>query len=116
MAGCWGPRDAEGNNDGKYDERYASNIPLAFAFACIYSLGVPALFIWLVYRFKADGQAGNRVIQGALGWPVLILQNTFSHERTALRMDWVLTPEHCFCTSMTGCMNRFATERISGSA
>ena len=34
----------------------------------IYSIGTPALFLYLVYTYKEQGQRGDRTVQKALGW------------------------------------------------
>ena len=52
------------------DEYNSHAVAVGFA-AVIYSVGIPALFVYLVYRFKELGQAGDKhdkVVAKALGW------------------------------------------------
>ena len=41
---------------------------LAPTFAFFFALGIPALFVFLVYRFKKLGKSGDKVVARALGW------------------------------------------------
>ena len=34
----------------------------------IYAVGCPALFMFLVYKYKERGKRGDKMIQNALGW------------------------------------------------
>ena len=43
------------------------SVPVAVA-AVVYSIGIPALFVFLVYRFKNLGKAGDKVVAKALSW------------------------------------------------
>ena len=42
-------------------------MPTALA-AVVYSIGVPAFFLYLVFKFKERGQRGDKTVQNALGW------------------------------------------------
>ena len=42
-------------------------VPTALA-AVVYSIGVPAFFLYLVFKFKERGQRGDKTVQNALGW------------------------------------------------
>ena len=52
--------DAEG--------KYSDYVMLTGLAAFAYAAGVPALFMFLVYKYKDQGRAGDRTVQKALGW------------------------------------------------
>ena len=79
--------------DGKYeyDKAYIAYMPWVAAAAFFYSLGLPALFMFLLKHFMHRGKAGDRVVSKALSWmydpyragkenwlvwPVQVLRNT----------------------------------------
>ncbi len=82
-AGWWLEQDygvqcgyASPDNDA-YTVRYAAHRTWVAVAALVYSLGVTAFFMYLVYAFKHHGTAGgDKVVHRALG-PVAILQRTF---------------------------------------
>ena len=61
--------------DGNKVEEYASHFWIVALVAAVYSLGVPLLFWYLVYRFKNMGQHGDPIVQKALGWMCEYLQH-----------------------------------------
>ena len=57
----------------EWDEQYARYVPLVAGFTLFYSLGVPALFYYLVANFKHHGKMGDKIVEDALGWSVELL-------------------------------------------
>ena len=49
-------------------ERYARYRPWVIGFGAVYSLGMPAFFLYLVEHFQSHGEAGDQVVERALGW------------------------------------------------
>ena len=58
------------DTEGKATARYKKYYNWVFLATIIYSLGVPILFVKLLYHFKDQGNAGDKVVQNALGWYV----------------------------------------------
>ena len=63
-------RSGEGAEDGSDVDvdKYNSYYYWVVVAAVIYAAGVPALFWYLLQRFKPMGQSGDRVVRKALGW------------------------------------------------
>ena len=48
-------------------ERYARYRPWVIGFGAVYSLGMPAFFLYLVEHFQSHGEEGDQVVERALG-------------------------------------------------
>ena len=53
--------------NGKFEPEYAAYHPWVWVAAVAYALGVPLCFRVLVRRYAADGKAGDKVVETALG-------------------------------------------------
>ena len=47
---------------------YEQYFPWILASSVLYSIGTPAIFGYLLYRFKEHGRKGDKVVDRALGW------------------------------------------------
>ena len=56
------------DNNNEQMPKYASYYPWVWVAAMAFAVGVPVLFWYLVSRYSSHGQAGDRVVQSALGW------------------------------------------------
>ena len=74
------------SDDNELTGRYKDYWVFVAVMATFYSLGVPILFMILVYKFKYHAtQGGDKVVMGALGW-------MFSPFRDG--KEWWLGAEH----------------------
>ena len=64
----WDDKDGVWAAKGDMEEDYAADYYWVLLVALAFALGLPALFMHLVYKFKHMGQAGDKKVQNALGW------------------------------------------------
>ena len=64
-AGSW--LEADHAVDCKSKE-YTGFVPIVAGFAVFWSVGVPALFLYLVHNFHHHGKAGDKVVRGSIAW------------------------------------------------
>ena len=68
-----------------YTERWFAYLPWVTLAAIVFSIGIPAGFLFLILKFKDRGKAGDRSVQKAIGW----LYEPFRAEK-----EWWVAAEH----------------------
>ena len=51
-----------------YTERWFAYMPWVALAAFVFSIGIPAGFLFLILKFKDRGKAGDRSVRKAIGW------------------------------------------------
>ena len=68
-----------------YTERWFAYMPWVVLAALVFSIGIPAGFLFLILKFKDRGKAGDRSVRKAIGW----LYEPFRAEK-----EWWVAAEH----------------------
>ena len=64
----WDPENDAFTKRGEVDAKYQAYQLLAIIGAGVFTVGVPAIFFYLLSRYARQGRKGDRDVQQALGW------------------------------------------------